>query len=311
MRDVVIIGGGLSGLAAAAELENLKIPYRLIEVKKRLGGSIVSEQREEFMLDGGSFAFLSKADWSFLADLGLEDALIPVSDSHQRELVAFKAGTQTVIDALAAKVRGTIVHRMAVSSLGTGAKGRFELCMENGLVLDAAALIVAAPARHVERMFRTLQPELSLKLERYGYDTIHRISLGYRKADLELPPFFPWDMAVPFYSWTDDPNRVPIDHLLLHVGLRFPPEKAAPDALIQSVHEQIKAKNPPVVARLDYWPEADPLPPHMPGYPEQMGQLMGLLPEGVALAGSDYNGLTLAGRIAGGRAAARRIAAKW
>ena len=43
MPDVIIIGGGLTGLSAAFELEKLGIAYTLIEVKGRLGSNIVSD----------------------------------------------------------------------------------------------------------------------------------------------------------------------------------------------------------------------------------------------------------------------------
>ncbi len=48
MANVVVIGGGLTGLAAAWELERQRIPYTLIEVKKRFGGSIITERRDGF-----------------------------------------------------------------------------------------------------------------------------------------------------------------------------------------------------------------------------------------------------------------------
>jgi protoporphyrinogen oxidase len=305
---VTIIGGGLSGLAAAAQLQELGLPYRLIEVKKRLGGSIVSMRRDRFLLDGGSFAFPRAADWSFLSALGLDDALIPVADGHFDQSVAFKDGTQTLIDALAKGLTGTIIHRMAVSSIGA-LDGQFTLCLENGLVWDAPAIIVAAPARHAERMFRTLQPEASLRLFDYGYDTIARVSLGFRRDDVELPPAIPWDMAAPFHYWTEHPNRVPAGHVLLHIGVRLPRERAAPDAIMSNVLEHVRHTAPPVMAQVDDWPEADPLPPHTPGFAAHMADLRALLPAGVALCGSDYAGLGLAARIAQGREAAHQIAA--
>ncbi len=308
MRDVVIIGGGLSGLAAAYELQQRGIPYRLIEVKHRLGGSIISERRDGFVLDGGPFAFPRRADWSFLEPLGLANALIPVHDSHRRDLVAFSEGTQMLIDALAKPLTGAILHRMAVSSIGQ-LGGQYTLCLENGLVLDAAAVIVAVPARFAERMLRALQPELSLKLADYGYDFITRISLGFREVDLPHSPLFPWDMAVAFYEWTQAPQRVPPGHLLLHVGLRVPPSLAQPDALVAVICEQIKAQGAPVIRRLDRWPEADPLPPHQVTFRAEMDALLAMLPPGIAMAGSDYHGLGLAERIAGGRAAAEKVAA--
>src|SRR6185436_10863598 len=130
MRDVVIVGGGLTGLSAAYELEKLKIPYRLIEVKKRVGGSILSEQQQGFVVDNGPFAFPAANDFTFLTDFGLEDALYPVHDGRDRsyfesekarrtrQWVAFKAGTQTLTDTLAKNLTGTLLHKMAVSSLG-------------------------------------------------------------------------------------------------------------------------------------------------------------------------------------------------
>ena len=308
MRDVVIIGGGLSGLAAARELQRLQIPYRLIEVKKRLGGSIVSEQRQGFTLEGGAFAFHRDQDWAFLKDLGLEDALCPVVDSHRRDLLAFTKGTQMVIDALAQGLTGTFIHRMAVSSIGT-LEGKFTLCLENGLMWEAAAVIVAAPARHTERMLRTVVPEFSEKLMDYSYDTITRVSLGYKNGDMPVPPRFPWDVAIPFYSWTDDPNRVPVDHILLNVGVRMLPKAVKSEAVVEELHREMKATGQPIVSRVDYWEDADPLPPHLPKFDEKMSALKALLPAGMGLAGSDYDGLEFGKRILAGQQAAQQVGA--
>lgn len=307
MRDVVIIGGGLSGLAAAAELERQGIPYRLIEVKPRLGGSIMTVTQAGFVLDGGPFAFPESDPWDFLAPLGLEGALIPVREVSRRKMVALRGGTQSVVDALAAQVRGPVLHRMAVSSLGA-MEGHFVLCMENGLMLEAAALIVAAPARFAERMFRTLAPELALRLSAVDYDTITRVSLGYRAADLAQPITFPWDVAVPFYMWTQDSARVPEGGLLLQVGVRIGPEQDA-DVLVQHLHHHLKPDAPPLAEQVTFWPEADPLPPHRKSFAAGMEAVNALVPEGVALAGSDYAGLSLGERIASGQAAAVRVAA--
>ncbi len=308
MRDVVIIGGGLSGLAAARELQRLSIPYRLIEVKKRLGGSIISDRRDGFVLDGGAFSFHKDEDWSFLDELGLADALCPVQDVHDRELVAFSGGTQMLVDALALGLNGTFIHRMAVSSIGT-LKGQFTLCLENGLMWDAAAIIVAAPARHTERMFRTLAPDFSQLLMNYGYDTITRVSLGYKQDDVPIPPLFPRDVSIPFYSWTDDLKRVPPGHVLLNVGVRMLPKSVQAEAVVHELHREIKARGRAIVSRVDYWEDADPLPPHLPNFSEKMTALEALLPPGVGLAGSDYHGLSLAARVAAGKRAAQQIGA--
>ncbi len=304
MRDVIVIGGGLSGLAAAHELERRGVPYTLIEVKARLGGSIISRAEAGFVLDGGALAFPASDDWSWLPDFGLAGELFTLPGGSQ---VAFQAGTQVVIDALARSLTGDIMLRMAVSSLGQHGDN-FAVCLENGLLLTARAVIVAIPARYAEHIFRTLEPEISLRLLDYAYDTITRVSLGYRRADIGSPGRRIWDMALPIYQEIEHPGRVPPDGVLLHLGARYPLPRTTPDTLVATLQTELGWPTAPLVSWVTYWPEADPIPPHLPDFAGDMTALMRLLPDGVALAGSDYNGLSLGARIAAGRAAAQQIA---
>src|SRR5690606_24684503 len=126
MRDVVIIGGGLSGLSACYELKKHKIRYTVIEVKPRFGGSIISTQENGFIMDGAGFA-TQNADWAILKELDLEDALFEVNPGD----VGFQSGTESLITAFASKLTKGRLMRMAVSSIGE-VQGRFAICMENG-----------------------------------------------------------------------------------------------------------------------------------------------------------------------------------
>lgn len=304
MHNIIIIGGGLTGLAAAHELERLRAPYTLIEVKGRLGGSLVSERRAGFLLDGGPFAFPADDDWAFLDELGLTDALFEV----RRGRVAFRQGAQSLVDALARPLTGGIWLRMAVSSLGQ-LDGQFAICLENGLAETARALVMAAPARFAERMLRTLAPEAALRLDDYLYDTITRVALGYRREQINDLGRRLWDMGLPFYYETEHPDRVPPGGVLLQVGVRYPLTRTTPADVIGHLQADLGWPRDPLVSRVDYWPEADPVPPHTPGFHEAMAALRQLLPPGVALVGSDYDGLRLGARVAAGRAAARQAAA--
>jgi oxygen-dependent protoporphyrinogen oxidase len=53
MKNVVIIGGGIAGLAAAYELHRRGVPFVLLERGARLGGVVFSEQVDGFTIDGG------------------------------------------------------------------------------------------------------------------------------------------------------------------------------------------------------------------------------------------------------------------
>jgi len=142
MRDVVVIGGGLTGLAACYELEKHNIRYTVIEVKPRFGGSIVSSAEAGFILDGGGFVTQDFPDRSILTELGMEDALFEIGNGDY----AFTAGTESLIQAFASRLTKGRLMRMAVSTIGK-VNNRFAICMENGMMYDAGSMIVAVPAR--------------------------------------------------------------------------------------------------------------------------------------------------------------------
>ncbi|MFI6228923.1 NAD(P)/FAD-dependent oxidoreductase [Micromonospora echinospora] len=51
--DVVIVGGGLAGLAAARRLHRAGVPWRLIEAGDRLGGRVATDRVDGYLLDRG------------------------------------------------------------------------------------------------------------------------------------------------------------------------------------------------------------------------------------------------------------------
>ncbi len=309
MSDIIIIGGGLTGLSAAFELEKMGIAYTLIEVKGRLGSNIISEKRDGFVLDGGPFVLNRSREWPLLDELGLGDALYQVAQLPKgNELVAFKDGTQTLVDTLVNHLKnGRIITRMSVSTLGK-VENRFAVCLENGMVMNADGLIVAAPARYAERMFYTFQPEISQRLLKHHYDSITRVTLGYRKDQISVPFRAPEDPSCAFGSWTDSEYRVPPGHILIQVGVRLPLERTTPEIITRELQRIMDWPTDIVVQRVDYWPESHSLMPHNPSHDADMAAIEALLPEGVALVGSDYRADRFEDRMDQGRAAARKIA---
>lgn len=302
-RDIVVIGGGLSGLAAAYELEQNNIDYTLIEVKPRLGGSIISVRRDGFVMDGGPFAFTRPQSWPTLAALGLNDALITVPSYPSHPRVAFRDGTQTLTDALADRLTGKIILRMAVTGINRAKNGVYRICLENGLTLNARGVIIAVAARYAGRMFRTLAPDVSAALENHHYDHVTRVALGYTADNKPAnPPVSPPDMIFAALNHTDAPGRTPTGGLLVQAAVRVPLDRTDEPPLVAAVVETL-GWQAPNVAYVNYWRESDPLTVTAHA---SHGQT---LPNGVVLVGNCYQPLQIPGRTAAGRAAARRVLA--
>jgi oxygen-dependent protoporphyrinogen oxidase len=76
--SVVVIGGGIAGLAAAFELHARNVPFVLLEAADRAGGVVLSERIDGFTIDGGPDALLvQKPDGVRLCEeLGLGERLV-------------------------------------------------------------------------------------------------------------------------------------------------------------------------------------------------------------------------------------------
>ena len=283
MRDVVVIGGGLSGLAACYELERCGAAYTVIEVKRRFGGGIRSRREADFIMDARAFAFRPIADQALLEDLGLRERMIQIG----AEACSFADGTESLIGALAEGLRGGRLMRMAVSSVGR-LGNRFTICLENGIMLDAGALILALPAPYAARALWNLAPEAAEQLAQFRYDSILRVSLGYHKRDLPTRLDGVLDETFPFIISTDHLGRVPdSEHLLVQVGLRQA-GGMSPDEAIRAVTKHFGWSASPLAARVDCWLEADLLSNFCAAHRQRVDAICDKLPDGVSLIGSDY-----------------------
>ncbi len=87
--DVVVVGGGISGLTAAYRLAQKGISFRLLEASPRLGGVIRTETVDGFLLEGGPDSLLAqKPDGIALCkELGLGPRLVPTNPDKRSVFV--------------------------------------------------------------------------------------------------------------------------------------------------------------------------------------------------------------------------------
>jgi protoporphyrinogen/coproporphyrinogen III oxidase len=93
MIRIAIIGGGISGLAAANSLEEHRrtgaVEYKLHESSPRFGGVLCTEQVDGCIVEAGPDSFLTEKSWAidFCRSLGLGDQLIGSNDANRKTYI--------------------------------------------------------------------------------------------------------------------------------------------------------------------------------------------------------------------------------
>jgi oxygen-dependent protoporphyrinogen oxidase len=97
MRRIVIIGGGVAGLGAAYKIRRAadaghEVDFVLIEKDPRIGGKLLTERVGEFIVDGGSDAFIAQkpAVMRVAGLAGFADRRMPSDESRKKTLILKK-----------------------------------------------------------------------------------------------------------------------------------------------------------------------------------------------------------------------------
>lgn len=107
MKRIAILGGGISGLAAAFALEELRqagsdLEYVLYEASPRLGGVLRTEQIEGCLVEAGPDSFITEKPWAsdLCRRLGLGEQLIGSNDADRKTYILSKGRLVEMPDGL-------------------------------------------------------------------------------------------------------------------------------------------------------------------------------------------------------------------
>ncbi|HYA27281.1 MAG TPA: protoporphyrinogen oxidase [Acidobacteriota bacterium] len=92
MKRIVVIGGGIAGLAAAHRLveishaHSLDIDVQLLEAALRLGGTIATERVGDFLVEAGPDSFITEKPWALrlCERVGLTPRLVSTQTAYQK-----------------------------------------------------------------------------------------------------------------------------------------------------------------------------------------------------------------------------------
>jgi oxygen-dependent protoporphyrinogen oxidase len=172
MKRIAIIGGGISGLSAAMDLERARaggapLEYVLFEAAPRLGGVLLTERVDECLVEGGPDSFLTEKSWGldFVRGLGLGDQLIGSNDRDRKTYILVKGSLEPIPDGLMFMVPTRITPMLTTRLFSLGAKVRMglELWQKPGHVSDHDETVAELVGRHFgpEMVARLADPLLS------------------------------------------------------------------------------------------------------------------------------------------------------
>ena len=95
MTQIAIIGAGIAGLSTAYYLHKLSLEaglscqITLLEKEQRMGGSLLTEQADGFLLEGGPDCFISEKPWTLrlCRELGLEEEVVGTNQGFRRTFI--------------------------------------------------------------------------------------------------------------------------------------------------------------------------------------------------------------------------------
>jgi protoporphyrinogen/coproporphyrinogen III oxidase len=131
MKRIAIVGGGISGLAAAFALEKQRaqgasLEYVLFESGSRFGGVLVTEQVDGCLIEGGADSFLTEKPWAtdLCREVGLGDQLIGSNDSDRKTYILVKGKLVALPDGLMFMVPTRILPAVLSPLFSAGTKLR-------------------------------------------------------------------------------------------------------------------------------------------------------------------------------------------
>lgn len=89
MHDVIIVGGGISGLTAAFLLRRIGRDVLVIERKNRAGGHILTLTDNDTRMETGPHSFMGSSEytWKLVEDLGIAEQVEPSSPSSKNRYI--------------------------------------------------------------------------------------------------------------------------------------------------------------------------------------------------------------------------------
>jgi oxygen-dependent protoporphyrinogen oxidase len=236
-------------------------------------------------------------------------------------------GLAEIVEALVETLTGSgadLCLNTPVQMLERSSGDTWNVALENGEMLNADGVIIAAPAYAAGKIASKLDPELATVLESIPYASTATVTLAYRQSDLSRP-LDGYGYVIPrreerralACTWTSTkfPHRAPDGYALIRVFVgRAGQESDIPwneagllDVAKEELELTLGITTEPLVSRIFIWENA--MPQYNLGHPEKLAQINAALENHprLALVGNGYRGIGIPDCIHSGELAVERI----
>jgi oxygen-dependent protoporphyrinogen oxidase len=230
-------------------------------------------------------------------------------------------GLQEIVGAIEKALRGTIITGCGVARIQTQAGG-YTLTLDDGRVLVADVVVLAAPAFAAAELLRGMSAELADKLDRIRYVSTATVSLGFNAEGFQhplngfgfvVPRKEPTRLLACTWTSTKFTQRARPGTVLLRAFIGGSRREEFVDlgdeALVSLVREELHAilgiTAEPTVSRVYRWPQGNPQ--YDVGHLERIDEIESLCPPGLYLTGSAYRGVGIPDCVKQGQATAQQV----
>lgn len=222
--------------------------------------------------------------------------------------VSLRGGVAALTEALARQLDATVLTGRAVAALERAPSGPgYVVSLDDGARLEAAAVVLAAPAYAAADLLAPLAADLAGRLRQIRYVSTGTVTLAYRREDIGGDPLETYGVVIPHsegrqinactISSRKFAHRAPGDYVLIRAfvgGSRNPHALRLDDAgLVEMVRSEFQLifgiAAEPVLSRVYRWDQANPQ--YDVGHLDRVAALEADCPAGVYLTGSPYRGV--------------------
>ncbi len=188
-HQIVIIGAGLSGLAAARILQQAGHDPLLLDKGRRIGGRCGTRRSEGYLFNhGAQFITAASSDFSVFCRDAAADGIIAEWDIGRR--LTTYAGQPSMRDLPRWMASGLDIHQMCeIVHITRGLNGVLELTTNTDKNFSADRLIITAPAPQAKRLLANVSPHLSALAQQARYAPCWTIMVGFDDHLQSLPTF--------------------------------------------------------------------------------------------------------------------------